>query len=73
VLVENLNVAGNASGDGDACNERDAAWKQFMIMLRYEPDLHGCHVVQVETRGTIKESASCGDSEVYQRLFLHIV
>ncbi len=29
-------------------------------MLEYKADLYGCHIVQVEARGTTKECASCG-------------
>ena len=60
VFVEDLNVQGMLQGDGNARNKQDAAWRQFITLLKYKADLHGCHVVQVEARGTTKECASCG-------------
>jgi transposase, IS605 OrfB family, central region len=60
VFVEYLNVAGMLQGDGNARNKQNAAWRQFITLLEYKGDLHGCHVVQVETRGITKECARCG-------------
>lgn len=60
VFVEDLNVQSMLQGDGNACNKQDAAWRQFIQLLEYKADLYGCHVVQVEARGTTKECASCG-------------
>lgn len=60
VFVEDLNVQSMLQGDGDARNKQDSAWRQFITLLEYKADLHGCHVVQVEARGTTKECASCG-------------
>ena len=45
---------------GNARNKQDAAWRQFIQLLEYKLDLYGCHIVQVEARGTTKECAACG-------------
>jgi len=60
VFVEDLNVQSMLQGDGNACNKQDAAWRQFITLLEYKGDLYGCHVKQVEARGTTKECATCG-------------
>jgi putative transposase len=60
VFVEDLDVAGMLQVDGNARNKQDAAWRQFITLLEYKADLYGCHVVQVEARGTTKECARCG-------------
>ncbi|MFC7231415.1 RNA-guided endonuclease InsQ/TnpB family protein [Saliphagus sp. GCM10025308] len=60
VFVEDLNVAGMLQNDGNARTKQDAAWRQFITLLEYKADLYGCHVAQVEARGTTKECASCG-------------
>ncbi len=60
VFVEDLNVAGMLQGSGNARNKQDAAWRQFIELLEYKADLYGCHVEQVEARGTTKECAACG-------------
>jgi putative transposase len=60
VFVEDLNVKEMLEQSHNARNKQDAAWRQFITLLEYKADLHGCHVVQVEARGTTKECASCG-------------
>jgi putative transposase len=60
VFVEGLNVQSMLQGDGNARNKQDAAWRQFITLLEYKADLYGCHVKQVEARGTTKECARCG-------------
>ena len=60
VFVEDLDVKGMVEKSHNARNKQDAAWRQFMTLLEYKADLYGCHVVQVEARGTTKECASCG-------------
>jgi putative transposase len=60
VFVEDLDVAGMLQSEGNARNKQDAAWRQFITLLEYKAELYGCHVVQVEARGTTKECASCG-------------
>ena len=60
VFVEDLNVKGMLEHSHTARNKQDAAWRQFITLLEYKADLYGCHVVQVEARGTTKECASCG-------------
>ncbi|QSG15375.1 Transposable element [Halapricum desulfuricans] len=60
VFVEDLNVQSMLQGDGNARNKQDAAWRQFITLLEYKADLYGCHVVQVEPKGTTKECARCG-------------
>jgi putative transposase len=60
VFVEDLDVKGMLEQSHNARNKQDAAWRQFITLLEYKADLYGCHVVQVEARGTTKECASCG-------------
>jgi len=60
VFVEDLNVKEMLEQWHNARNKQDAAWRQFITLLEYKADLYGCHVVQVEARGTTKECASCG-------------
>jgi putative transposase len=60
VFVEDLNVKGMLEQSHDARNKQDVAWRQFITLLEYKADLYGCHVVQVEARGTTKECVSCG-------------
>ena len=60
VFVEDLDVKGMLEQSHNARNKQDAAWRQFITLLDYKADLYGCHVVQVEARGTTKECASCG-------------
>jgi putative transposase len=60
VFVEDLNVKEMLEQSHSARNKQDAAWRQFITLLEYKADLHGCHVKQVEARGTTKECASCG-------------
>jgi len=60
VFVEDLNVQSMLQGDRNARNKQNAAWRQFITLLEYKADLHGCHVVQVPPEGTTKECASCG-------------
>jgi len=60
VFVEDLDVKGMLEQSHNARNKQDAAWRQFIELLEYKADLYGCHVEQVEARGTIKECAVCG-------------
>ena len=60
MFVEELNVKGILEQSYNARNKQNAAWRQFISLLEYNADLYGCHVVQVEARGTTKECASCG-------------
>jgi putative transposase len=60
VFVEELNVKGMVEQSDTARNKQGAAWRQFITLLEYKGDLHGCHVVQADARGTTKECASCG-------------
>ncbi len=60
VFVKDLDVKGMLEQSHNARNKQDAAWRQFITLLEYKADLYGCHVVQVEARGTTKECASCG-------------
>lgn len=60
VFVEDLDVKDMLEQSQNARNKQDAAWRQFITLLEYKADLYGCHVVQVEARGTTKECASCG-------------
>jgi len=60
VFVEDLNVKGMLEQSHNARNKQDAAWRQFITLLKYKADLYGCYVVQVEPAGTTKECALCG-------------
>ena len=60
VFVEDLDVKELLEQSHNAHNKQDAAWRQFISLLEYKADLYGCHVVQVEARGTTEECASCG-------------
>ena len=60
VFVEDLNVKGMLEQSHNARNKQDAAWRQFISLLEYKADLYGCHVKQVEAKGTTKECSSCG-------------
>ncbi|MDL0138883.1 transposase [Halobacterium salinarum] len=60
VFVEDLDVKGMLEQSHNARNKQDAAWRQFITLLEYKADLYGCHVKQVEARGTTKECAKCG-------------
>ena len=60
VFVEDLDVKEMLEQSHIARNKQDAAWRQFITLLEYKADLYGCHVVQVEARGTPRECASCG-------------
>ncbi len=60
VFVDDLDVKDMLEQSHNARNKQDAAWRQFITLLDYKADLYGCHVVQVEARGTTKECASCG-------------
>ncbi|MCG1004753.1 MULTISPECIES: RNA-guided endonuclease TnpB family protein [Halobacterium] len=60
VFVEDLDVKRMLEQSHNARNKQDAAWRQFITLLEYKADLYGCHVKQIEARGTTKECASCG-------------
>ena len=60
VFVEHLDVKEMLEQSHNARNKQDAAWRQFITLLEYNADLYGCHVIQVDPRGTTKECASCG-------------
>jgi len=60
IFVEDLDVKEMLEQSHNTRNKQDAAWRQFIDLLEYKGDLYGCHVVQVEARGTTKECAQCG-------------
>lgn len=60
VFVEDLDVKPMLEGSHNARNKQDAAWRQFIRLLEYKADLHGCHVEQVDPANTTKECAKCG-------------
>ena len=43
-----------------ARNKAEVGWQDLMTILEHHGDKNGCHVVQVSSRGTTKECASCG-------------
>jgi putative transposase len=59
VFVEDLNVRGLLEGPQNARNKAEVGWRDFISILDHHGDKHGCHVVEVEARGTTKECASC--------------
>lgn len=62
VFVENLNVKGMLEAPENARNKAEVGWRDFITILEHHGKKHGCHVVDVEPRGTTKECASCGVS-----------
>ena len=59
VFVENLNVKGMLESPQNARNKAEVGWRDFISILKHHGDKHGCHVVEVEARGTTKECAEC--------------
>ena len=59
VFVEELSLKGMLKQSNNARNKQDAAWQQFITLLKYKADLYGTHVVKVEARGTTKKCALC--------------
>jgi len=60
VFVENLNVKGLLERPQNARNTAEVGWRDFITILEHHGDKHGCHVVEVNPRGTTKECAECG-------------
>ena len=60
VFVEDLNVKGMLEGPQNARNKAEVGWRDFISILKHHGRKRGCHVVEVEPRGTTKECASCG-------------
>ena len=60
VFVEDLDVKRMLEGSQNAKHTQDAAWRQFIQLLEYKADLHGCHVRQVEPENTTKQCHECG-------------
>jgi putative transposase len=60
VFVEDLDVKRMLEGSQNAKNKQDAAWRQFITLLEYKADLHGCHVRQVNPENTTKMCSECG-------------
>jgi len=60
VFVEDLNVQSMLESDGNARNKGEVGWRDFITILKHHGRKNGCHVVEVEPRGTTKECASCG-------------
>ncbi len=60
VFVENLNVKGMLESSENARNKAEVGWRDFITILEHHGEKNGCHVVQVDPRGTTKECASCG-------------
>nr|WP_233340440.1 transposase [Haloprofundus sp. MHR1] len=59
-FVENLNVKGLLESPENARNKAEVGWRDFITILEHHGEKNGCHVVQVNPRGTTKECASCG-------------
>mgnify|MGYP006293846195 CR=1 FL=1 len=62
VFVEDLDVRGMLEADGNARNKAEVGWRDFIRVLKHHGEKNGCHVKEVEPRGTTKECASCGVS-----------
>ena len=62
VFVENLHVKGMLETSKNARNKTEVGWRDFITILEHHGEKNGCHVVQVNPRGTTKECASCGVS-----------
>ncbi len=60
VFVEDLNVKSMLESDGNARNKAEVGWRDFITVLTHHGRKNGCHVVEVEPRGTTKECAKCG-------------
>lgn len=69
VAVEDLDVKPMLEGSQSAKNKQDAAWAQFLALLKYKGKLHGTHVVPVEPAGTTKACNQCG-VETYKPLWV---
>lgn len=59
VFVENLNVKGMLESPQNARNKAEVGWRDFRMILEHHGEKNGCHVVEVEPRGTTKECAEC--------------
>ena len=60
MFVEDLDVKDMLEASGNAKNKQDAAWRQFIRLLKYKGELYGTHIVEVKPEGTTKECAQCG-------------
>jgi len=60
VFVEDLDVKGMLESRQNARNKAEVGWRDFLTILEHHGDKNGCHVVEVEARGTTKECAECG-------------
>ena len=55
VFVEDLNVKSMFEDDGNARTKAEVGWRDFITILKHHGRKNGCHVVEVEPRGTTKE------------------
>jgi putative transposase len=62
VFVEDLNVKGMLESPENARNKAEVGWRDFITILEHHGEKNGCHVEEVEPRGTTKECSSCGVS-----------
>jgi putative transposase len=60
VFVEDLNFKGMLESSENARNKAEVGWRDFITILKHHGEKNGCHVVQVNPRGTTKECAACG-------------
>jgi putative transposase len=60
VFVEDLNVKSLLESNRNARNKAEVGWRGFITILKHHGRKNGCHVVDVEPRGTTKECAACG-------------
>jgi putative transposase len=62
VFIEDLDVKGMLEAQENARNKAEVGWRAFISILSHHGEKNGCHVVEVDPRGTTKECASCGVS-----------
>lgn len=55
VFVENLHVKGMLESQENARNKAEVGWRDFITILDHHGEKNGCHVVQVDPRGTTTE------------------
>ena len=60
VFVENLIMKGMLESSENARNKTEVGWRDFSTILDHHGEKNGCHVVQVDPRGTSRECALCG-------------
>jgi putative transposase len=60
VFLEDLDVKGMFESGGNARNKHEVGWSDLVSIFEHHGEKNGCHVIQVDPRGTTKECAACG-------------